>query len=642
MEQRGLGRAIAGERCRAKYSLGVFRTNVWQLGTSKKNRAVSDKYAHCLGRRIADVEGFSRARYKNGLCMQPNPDDPHECYRHHCEVVARSAGRLAPPRQRELDEMLWKNHLVLWIQAMDSGVVQWDDTGKLMALKDCKVSQPEFLDTIKHGMYVEKLDYVAWQEDREGVEALISVDNLDQAFSLAEHEMALLRSYVEAACGCKPGPGMTHWDACYQTVTKQSAGAWTEEDHIAAYNFAKDIDPSRFNALSTLHFHFVNPQQFRIPAEYFNLVRRVPKKFGWLRCALLAHAYNVREMFWVKTGTKIMAKGLMPKAIDTLSKSEAKMATLDNFLKQTVAGKIGVRQPDCEYEVLRGSCNALHKIGRVANRNTDLEAQPKAIGEIECEYRAVLRKCDYALAPMIWAGTEELETALMQKEKKTAAASQKKDAITPTVDGPTEFQDGDVVEEEKRMKDLAKRGIQVGAQVHATRDVEITGGRGDWKATTMMVKGSKASIRQLHGTKATIVLEVKTIRRFHTEAYQNSPELTEVAEMTVPVSSIAVPGVDGPEKKEKEPREDEVPEGTAWRQITEEQMLDVYGSYVVSAAASLEGSLGASKGALDIMAGTDEIVAKKTFPPKTLQLFPFATELSRRPLIYRFHHRCYR
>ena len=186
------------------------------------------------------------------------------------------------------------------------------------------------------------------------------------------------------------------------------------------------------------------------------------------------------------------------------------------------------------------------------------------------------------------------------------------------------------------MKDLAKRGIQVGAKVHATRDLEIT------KATTKMAKGSKARIRELHGTKATIVLEVKTIRRFHTEAYQNSPELTEVAEMTVPVSSIAVPGVDGPEKKEKEPREDEVPEGTAWRQITEEQMLDVYGSYVVSAAASLEGSLGASKGALDIMAGTDEIVAKKTFPPKTLQLFPFATELSRRPLIYRFHHRCYR
>ena len=119
MEQQAVGQVIAAERCRIKFTMGMFRSPLWTMGTSKKNRTVSDKYAHNLGRRISDVEGFTRGRYKNGLSMQPNPADPQECYRHHCDVVARSAGRLAPARQKELDEMLWKNHLLLFLQSLE-------------------------------------------------------------------------------------------------------------------------------------------------------------------------------------------------------------------------------------------------------------------------------------------------------------------------------------------------------------------------------------------------------------------------------------------------------------------------------------------------------------------------------------------
>ena len=461
-----------------KYSMGMFRTDIWQLGTSGKNRAVSDKYVHCLGRRIADVEGFSRARYKNALIMQPDPMDSQACYRHHCEVVDRSANRLAPARNHELDEMLWKNHLLLFLQAMDSGVIMWDDSGKVMSIKDCKVAQPELAETCKHGLFTEKLGFQAWQEDQEGVEALIAIDNMDQSFSMAEHEMELLRSYVEAACGCKPGPGMTHWDACYQAASKKASGAWSYEDHVAAYNLAKETESSRLNALSTLHFHFVNPQVMRIPVQYFEVVRMVPKQSGWLRFSLLAHAYNVHESFWVKTGNKITAKGLMPKAIENLAKSESRMKILDNFLKETLVGKIGGCKPDCEYAVLKAACNLFHKIGKVANRNTDLDAKPKAIGEAECEYRTVLRSCDYKMGPAIWAGTAEYEIKVIEKEQKIAADSQKKGTTMPTVGGPDQFKDGELVQEDASAMALAQRGLQVGAKVRVKRTMEITSGRG--------------------------------------------------------------------------------------------------------------------------------------------------------------------
>ena len=150
--------------------------------------------------------------------------------------------------------------------------------------------------------------------------------------------------------------------------------------------------------------------------------------------------------------------------------------------------------------------------------------------------------------------------------------------------------------------------------------------RGDWKATMKLDVGRQAGVKELQGSKVTIVLDESVFRRFHTEKFRTATELLYVSEVTLSAKDIAV---EGETIIEKEPEPVADPQGVEWKQATDEQMHDVYGSYVVVAAASLELKLGAGPAALDIMLESNQIVAKKKFQPKSLQIFPIATGSSR-------------
>ena len=70
-----------------RYSLGVMRLTLKELGVSPLNRPISGSQVHSLGRRIVSVEGFVQWRYRHGWAHEPNPDDPLEVARHTNRVV---------------------------------------------------------------------------------------------------------------------------------------------------------------------------------------------------------------------------------------------------------------------------------------------------------------------------------------------------------------------------------------------------------------------------------------------------------------------------------------------------------------------------------------------------------------------------
>ena len=70
-----------------KYSLGVQRIPLAELGVSPFNRELSGSHVHELGRRIMSIEGFVRFRYNQGWAHEHDPDDPLE--------IARNTNRVA-------------------------------------------------------------------------------------------------------------------------------------------------------------------------------------------------------------------------------------------------------------------------------------------------------------------------------------------------------------------------------------------------------------------------------------------------------------------------------------------------------------------------------------------------------------------
>lgn len=446
-----MGLVTRAEACRRNYSIGVMRVDVWSLGPSPMNRAVSDKYMHALGRQIMDKEGFSRMRYNKVTVLDVDPINPSDVYEHAHAIAKRSGGRVAAPRMKDLNACLTKNHLVLFLQAMASGQVVWDDTNAPMTIGSARVKQDELIDTLKHGVWVEKISHKAAAEDPEGVNAIIAADNLDQAFSLTEHEMELVNLYM-VAVRAPLRASMTAWNSARAAVAAKSSGKWADDDHVAAFNFAKETDPVRLQALRALHFHFVNPQALNIPVAYFELVRdAIPSTYQWIRMSLLAHAYQTSPDNWVSNGGKYLARGLVEKAVQKLGKDADRLKTLEGLLEKLLrsaltglpdygASPLHLSADHTPFDRLKPALACLHRFGKMAMTGVNLDEKPEKLANIEIEMRKSLRRIGVDLPSPCWPKTRDLEQDAGDKELQSAKRIKK--SLQPATDAVKQFEVG--------------------------------------------------------------------------------------------------------------------------------------------------------------------------------------------------------
>ena len=121
----------AATRVLQKYSLGVMRVPLEELGVSPLNRKISGTHVHALGRCILSVEGFVRWRYRHGWAHEPNPEDPLEVARN-TNAVARATALVPLVPMVPLKGSLAKSHLLTFLQCLRDGTVYWSDTKQLM------------------------------------------------------------------------------------------------------------------------------------------------------------------------------------------------------------------------------------------------------------------------------------------------------------------------------------------------------------------------------------------------------------------------------------------------------------------------------------------------------------------------------
>ena len=215
---------VRAEAIRKKWSRGVSRKQLSELGVSPLNRSISWKHVHYVLRHMFETEGFTRLRYKNGICHDPNPADSEEVWRHCRKITEASGGRLAPHPQAALSGVLAKSHLTLGLQALLHGSVSWDHDGTRMTVPPLSADLRELHETLKEGIWMECLAYDAVNDDEEAVRFLSLSDNLDQAKAMPEHEIEFLLKTFWVSRTAASQIGKSHWQNVQEAMDGRTGG----------------------------------------------------------------------------------------------------------------------------------------------------------------------------------------------------------------------------------------------------------------------------------------------------------------------------------------------------------------------------------------------------------------------------------
>ena len=270
-----------------KYSLGVMRVPLKELGVSPLNRELSGSHVHGLGRRIVSVEGFVRYRYRQGWAHEPNPEDPLEVARN-TNRVARATPLLPQVPMVPLKGSIAKTHLMAFQQCLEAGNIYWSDTKQLMT---CPAGQLQLAEHLKYGMFYEVFSYAGVTNDKAAILSLCQADNFDSAFALGETEMQLLRSIHASLSIMRPPVGKSSWDVIKETAAVSCGQRWSEEDMIAIYNFAKVIGETHLKFLTETVAVHIPWDTLAVRPGDFHAAARISAGLPWLKVAMVTAQY---------------------------------------------------------------------------------------------------------------------------------------------------------------------------------------------------------------------------------------------------------------------------------------------------------------------------------------------------------------
>ena len=267
------------------FSLGITRIPLSNMSCASFNRhgqGVNGKHAQNVVRRIFTIEGLQPWRYRHGVCIQPPPSDPLAFSRFTNEYVAKQRDLLASVQDRPLPGSFCKTHLWHGLHTASVGGKSYYDT-KLPVCPN--MDDEELATTLKEGMWFQTLKYDAYEQHRAAVEELMTGDNSDAAFALAETEMSLIASYFKSCRIEVPLPGQTQFEAISAKLVL--GNAFSHDLQVSAYNFAKVIGESQLELLIDAYQAFVNPTEQMLPHSALACLAKLPETLLWSKAVLL-------------------------------------------------------------------------------------------------------------------------------------------------------------------------------------------------------------------------------------------------------------------------------------------------------------------------------------------------------------------
>ncbi len=464
----GLACEVA-ERVRARYSRGIRRVPLTDLGIAPFNRAISPKYVHALFGRILRTQGFTRFRYKNAIGLSPNPAAPLSVADHTNAEVARAAGLLASVPNKPLIGLATKNHLVLGLQAILSNNVRWDDapTTTMSAPAQEGDRHQELHESLAEGIYVEVLSADAWEESPDVLRKLMESDNLDSQTCLADHEIHQLEKIHRAIGAASPSSGETLWSVVWRGL--DSLGdTFSEDDCVHLFNFALSLGKEHIAAVRLFHFHYVNPQALRVEPCLLGWLAQMPERCPLVRVALLCHAYMVDPKYYARCGHYFLARGLTEAQVKAAASGEAgaaRLAEIESFLWALVRV---VDLSTTQGTVLKSVASLLCRAGSLILRPS-VKTECEAFAKVELKFRSDLEQGVGQAAPPVVLKTTE---AIIQKTAVEAAArTSARGGPMPSASAALTFNADGILVEHLAFK-ANQRGIVQGGRVRCATTVD--------------------------------------------------------------------------------------------------------------------------------------------------------------------------
>ena len=276
------------------FSLGITRIPLSSMACASFNRhgqGVNGKHAQNVVRRIFTAEGLQTWRYRHGVCIQPPPSDPLAYSRFTNEYVSKQRDLLAPVQDRPLPGSFCKTHLWHGLHTAAVGGKSYHDS-KLPISPN--LEDEEVAATLKEGMWFQTLKHDAYVHHQAAVEELMTGDNLDAAYALAETEMSLIASYFKSCRIEVPLPGQNQFEAI--TSKLLLGNAFSHDLQVSAYNFAKVICESQLELLIDAYQAFVNPTEQMLSHTMLSCLAKLPETLLWSKAVLFISNMCLRAL----------------------------------------------------------------------------------------------------------------------------------------------------------------------------------------------------------------------------------------------------------------------------------------------------------------------------------------------------------
>lgn len=259
-----------------RLSKGKRRVPLEDLGPALFNRfgaATSGRRCRELMTRIVRVEGLVVYRYEAVWCIEPNPNDPLEVYRHGMEMYKND--KLLPTLvEKPLKALFRKTHLVSGLLKTKQGLMSYEDSAQLIDSK--AIDQSEWQTTMTEGVFAEVFSYEDYIKHKPQFLALMASDNFDAGFALAEDEIQMLRRMKNVSSDIKIQPGQNHFDAVRAEIIKYSGSRWVDDDLVHFYNYSKTVAPE-YLTFSCIYQRFIcDPSTFTVSSRFYQQLSMTP------------------------------------------------------------------------------------------------------------------------------------------------------------------------------------------------------------------------------------------------------------------------------------------------------------------------------------------------------------------------------
>lgn len=268
-------------------SKGKRRVALEDLGPAVFNRfgaATSGRRCRELTTRIIRIEGLAVYRYTAGWCVEPNPDDPLEVYRHG-SAMAQNDALLPKLVEKPLKGLFRKTHLHSALLKSKRGTMTYDNSAELV--DPSKVDNEEWRITMAEGMFVEVFSYSDYIANKDKFMALMASGNFDAGFALAEDEIQMLCRVKLTLDGLVIPSGMSHFEAVAKQVGRLAGSRWTDNDLVHFYNYAKTVSGDSLCFASVYQRYICDPSTFQVASGFYHALSLTPVKHQTLRLAAL-------------------------------------------------------------------------------------------------------------------------------------------------------------------------------------------------------------------------------------------------------------------------------------------------------------------------------------------------------------------